>query len=124
MTPATQIPPPDGSLLSQPQIIAALVALAGGILGPVVRDVILGPYQTRKGRGDALADKQVDLARAHRDLVRLYADPLWEAARSLRFRLDEIVERQQGRYLRADEPDIVYFAYKRISTLYRLAVLL
>lgn len=124
MTPATKIPPPDGSLLSQPQVVAALIALAGVILGLVVRDVVLGLYQSRKARGDALADKQVDLARAHRDLVRLYADPLWEAARSLRFRLDEIVVRQQGRYLRADEPDIAYFSYKRISTLYRLAVLL
>lgn len=124
MTPATKIPPPDGSLLSHPQVTAAFVGLAGVILGLVVRDVVLSLYQSRKARGDALADKQVDLARAHRDLVRLYADPLWEAARSLRFRLDEIVGRQQGRYLRADEPDIVYFAYKRISTLYRLAALL
>lgn len=124
MTPTTTITPPDGFLLSQAPVTAAFIALAGVIFGVVVRDVILGLYQSRKARADALADKQADLARKHRDLVRLYADPLWEAARSLRFRLDEIVERQQGRYLRADEPDIVYFAYKRVSTLYRLAVLL
>lgn len=124
MTLAKTLPPADSALLLQPPIVAALIALVGVLVGLFVREVVLGLYLNRKARAEALADRQADRTRAHRDLVRLYADPLLDAARSLRFRLDEIVDRQQGRYLRAEEPDIVYFAYKRISTLYRLAVLL
>lgn len=57
-------------------------------------------------------------------VVRLYADPLLAAVRSLRFRLDEVITPGQSRYLLAESPQIPFFEYKRISTLYRLAALL
>src|SRR5690349_14871867 len=97
MTLAKTLPPADSALLLQPPIVAALIALVGVFVGLFVREVVLGLYLNRKARDEALADRQADRTRAHRDLVRLYADPLLDAARSLRFRLDEIVDRQQGR---------------------------
>jgi hypothetical protein len=56
--------------------------------------------------------------------VRTYADPLYEAARSLSFRLDEIVQVRNPGYLLSSTPATAFIDYKRLSTSYRLAALL
>src|SRR6185312_8626296 len=119
-----QTSPPDGGLILPPAIIAALIALVGVVVGLVARDVVMAIYLARKKRTEDLADHEAAARRAHRDLVRLYSDPLRMAVRSLRFRLHEIVVKKQGRYLRSDAPRIPFMTYKRISTLYRIAALL
>lgn len=115
---------PDGGVLLSPAVAAALFTLVGVLASIVVRDIVMAIYLARKKRVDELADRKVADLRAHHDLVRLYADPLKEAVKSLRFRLDEIVEKKQGRYLRSDAPNTPFLTYKRISTLYRIAALL
>jgi len=114
----------DGGVLLTPPVVAALIALTGVLFGLVARDIVMAIYLARKKRADEIADKKVADLKIYRDLVRLYSDPLREAVRSLRFRLDEIVEKKQGRYLRSDAPNTAFSTYKRISTLYRIAVLL
>ncbi|RJF93190.1 hypothetical protein D3876_02180 [Sphingomonas cavernae] len=81
-------------------------------------------YLASRKRADEVADKKEADKRAHKDLVRLYADPLKDAVTSLKHRLHEIVEKKQSRYLRSDAPNIPFLEYKRISTLYRIAALL
>ncbi len=111
-------------LLLTPPVIAAFVSLIGIIAGFVGRDVIMALVLARKKRADDIADRKEVAGKVHRDLVRLYADPLKEAVTSLKYRLHEIVEEQQARYLLADAPQTLFFEYKRISTLYRIAVVL
>jgi hypothetical protein len=107
-----------------PQVVAALLALAGVIVGLLARDIVMAIYLSRRKRADELADEKAAAGRAHRDLVRLYADPLKAAATSLKHRLHEIVDKKQARYLLADAPRIPFLEYKRISTLYRIAAVL
>lgn len=107
-----------------PQVVAAFVALAGVIVGLFARDIFMAAYLARKKRADEIADRKEAAGKVHRDLVRLYADPLKDAVTSLKFRLVEIVEDQQARYLLVDAPKTLFFEYKRISTLYRIAVVL
>lgn len=105
-------------------IIAASIGLAGVIVGLVGRDVIMALLLARQKREQELADRSAAKNDANRELTRIYADPLLEATRSLRFRLREIIESGQTRYLLASAPRIPYLEYKRISTLYRVAALL
>lgn len=105
-------------------VIAALVALIGALIGITVRDVVMAIYLARKKRLDELADKKLAEYEAHRDLVRLYSDPLKESVDSLRYRLQEIVEKRQGRYLLSDAITTPFNEYKKISTLYRVAAVL
>lgn len=107
-----------------PSLVTALIGLAGVVLGLVARDVVMALYLARRKRADEVADRNKVEVKAHRDLVRLYADPLRDAVTSLRFRLHEIVDKQQARYLLADAPNIPFLDYKRISTLYRIAAVL
>lgn len=107
-----------------PQVVAALIALGGVILGLIARDIFMAAHLVRKKRADEIADRKEAAGKVHRDLVRLYADPLKEAVTSLKYRLKEIVEEQQARYLLAEAPRTLFFEYKRISTLYRIAVVL
>lgn len=107
-----------------PQVVAALIALGGVILGMIARDIFMAAFLARQKRMAEIADRREAAGKVHRDLVRLYADPLKEAVTSLRFRLVEMVEEQQAPYLLADAPKTQFFEYKRISTLYRIGVVL
>lgn len=114
----------NGAVIVSPPVISALIALLGVIVGLIARDVIMAVYLARRKRAEDLADRREIECRDHQDLVRLYADPLREAVSSLKFRLQEIIEKKQGRYLRSDAPKTPFLTYKRISTLYRIAALL
>jgi|SRR5882724_344475 len=105
-------------------VTAALIALGGVLVGLIGRDVVMALVLARRTRQDKVKDVSESRARARHDLVRLYADPLREAAKSLRFRLDEIIGTAQTRYLLANTPKTNFVQYKRISTIYRLAALL
>ena len=107
-----------------PQVVAALLALAGVVVGLIARDIVMAIYLVRQKRAQDLADRQEAEGKQHQDLVRLYSDPLKDAVTSLRHRLKEIVEQKQARYLLADSPNISFLEYKRISTLYRIAAVL
>jgi hypothetical protein len=107
-----------------PQVVAALLALAGVIVGLVARDVIMAIYLLRQKRTQELNDRKEAEGKQHYDLVRLYSDPLKDAVTSLRYRLKEIVEQKQAGYLLADAPHTSFHDYKRISTLYRIAAVL
>jgi hypothetical protein len=120
----TDVATGSSGLWLSPQVVAALIALGGVILGLVARDIFMAAHLARKKRADEIADRKEAARKAHRDLVRLYADPLKDAVTSLKFRLHEIVEKKQARYLLADAPKIPFLEYKRISTLYRIAAVL
>ena len=53
-----------------------------------------------------------------------YTDPLLSSASGLFFRLREIVETDRGRYLSPKAPPTTFAKYKRISTQYRIALVL
>ncbi len=106
------------------KLIAALVGLAGIAIGLVGRDVVMALVLTRKKRVQELDDRTESRAYSHRELVRRYADPLLQAVRSLRSRLDEIISGNQASYLLTSSPKNHFVEYKRISTLYRFAALL
>lgn len=114
----------DGAAFISPPIAVAIIALVGVLIGLVARDIVMAIYLVRKKRADELADKREADREARSDLVRLYADPLKDSVTSLKYRLHEIVEKKQARYLRSDAPSIPFLEYKRISTLYRIAALL
>lgn len=114
----------DGAMFVSPQVVAAAIALVGVLIGLAARDIVMALYLARKKRADELADKREAVREAHQDLVRLYANPLKDSVTSLRYRLHEIVEKKQARYLRSDAPSIPFLEYKRISTLYRIAAVL
>jgi len=113
-----------GGLWLNPTVVSALIAFGGVVLGLVARDLWMAAFLARRKRADELADRKESERKVHRDLVRLYADPLREAVRTLGFRLVEIVDKGQARYLMADAARIPFFEYKRISTLYRIAAVL
>jgi hypothetical protein len=70
------------------KLIVALVGLIGVVVGVVVRDVVMALFLTRKKRDEEIDDRAELRLRSHRELVRHYADPLLQAVRSLRSRLD------------------------------------
>lgn len=117
-------------------LAAAIVGFIGVVLGLVIRDGVLQLYFLRRKRQTELEDRlkrrEEELETLYRseliktrDVVRLYADPLLESSKSLNYRLAEILE-QKGRatFLLPNTPQSEFVRYKRISTLYRLAVLL
>ena len=106
------------------EITTALIALGGVVIGLVGRDVVMALLLARQRRSQEIKDKTETHARARHDIVRLYADPLCEATKSLGFRLTEIIDRGPARYLLSDAPNSKFSEYKRISTIYRLAALL
>lgn len=114
----------QSGLWVSPQVVAALLALAGVIVGLIARDIVMAIYLVRQKRTQELADRKKAADKQHQDLVRLYSDPLKDAVTSLRHRLKEIVEQKQSRYLLADAPNTPFLDYKRISTLYRIAAVL
>lgn len=98
----------------------ALIAALGALLGVILKDLIFKRWEERRNRRVAL------------DAVfTRYADPLATAATNLMWRLNEVFNRPgRGRFLRlkgvptARNRYSTFGAYKKISTLYRLAALL
>ncbi|TYC55860.1 hypothetical protein FMN50_12610 [Rhodobacterales bacterium] len=111
-------------LWMSPQVVSALLVLAGVIVGLIARDILMAVYLSRQKRAQELADRKKTEDKQRQDLVRLYSDPLINAVTSLKHRLKEIVEQKQARYLLADAPHTPFLDYKRISTLYRIAAVL
>jgi hypothetical protein len=105
-------------------VIAALVALGGVLVGMFGRDIIMPTLLARQKRAQDIRDRDDERARARQEVTRRFADPLLEAVRSLRYRLEEVITQGQSRYLLAGSSRIPFFEYKRTSTLYRLAALL
>jgi len=107
-----------------PTIVSAFIALAGVVIGFLGRDIGMQLILARQKRKQEIDDRNESRARANQELVRAYANPLLESTRSLRFRLDEIVTTGRADYLLAVTPKTPFNEYKRVSTVYRLAVLL
>jgi len=106
------------------KLIGALIAVGGVLVGIIVRGVVMPLVLTRKKRVEEVGDRTESLARSRRELVRHYADPLLQAVRSLRSRLDEVINGNQANYLLTGSPKNNFVDYKRISTFYRFGALL
>jgi hypothetical protein len=107
-----------------PTIAAALIGLGGGALALIIRDIIMALLMARKARSEAVLDRSREAAKARLGDVRTYADPLLEATKALKYRLNEIIEGRNVGYLLASAPETRFIKYKRLSTAYRLASLL
>lgn len=107
----------------QSQIVPAVIALVGVLAGVLVRDVVMTLVAVRRKRTDELADRGRDETKARIDLIRRYSLPVRAAAESLRIRLDEFIEKRPY-YFSSSTPVSEFVAYKRLSTLYRVAALL
>lgn len=97
-----------------PTVQAALIGAVVTLFGILVKDLTIALWQERK--------------KSEKDLLAIfqkYADPLSSAATSMLWRLNEIFSKEgRGAYLKGDAPPNTYNAYKKISTLYRLASLI
>jgi hypothetical protein len=107
----------------QPPVTAALIALAGVLIGLVARDIVMALVLANRKREDERRERTESREFARHDAVRIYGDPLHEAVKALRFRLHEIID-GPARYLLAATPLTKYVHYKRVSTMYRLLALL
>jgi hypothetical protein len=101
-----------------------MLSLAGVLVGLLVRDIVMARLLARQKREQEIQDRSQAAASARLNDVRTYADPLYEAARSLSFRLDEIIQVRNPGYLLSGAPATTFIDYKRLSTSYRLASLL
>lgn len=68
--------------------------------------------------------KRMEVAEKRRGIYEIYTQPLAADAVNLLWRLDEILFRKRGQYLLEDAPPTFFNQYKRISTCYRLAVII
>lgn len=110
-------------LIENPSIIAAFIALSGVIVGAIMSGGV-AIHLARAKRSQEIEDKKQAANETQQDLIRLYSDPLIDATSSLKYRLIEILDKNQARYLLIGTPKSSFFNYKRISTLYRIAALL
>ena len=115
---ATQQPAAEPSSVAA--IKTALIAAAGALLGVILKDLIFKLWEERRSQKIALEA-----------VFTRYAHPLATAATNLMWRLNEAFNRSgRGRFLRLNGIPIprnrysTFGTYKKISTLYRLAVLL
>ncbi len=106
------------------KVLAALIGLVGVLLGLFVRDVFIQLRLANRKRKQELEDRQSVEGRERADAVWQYAAPLFRSLESLHFRLKEIIDDGPVTYLLHDAPKTVYFEYKKISTVYRLAAVL
>jgi hypothetical protein len=97
-----------------------LITALGALLGVLLKDLVFKILEERRTR-----DKELEAVYAR------YADPLASATVSLMWRLHEIVNKPgRGRFLKiigvpaSTNKYSTYGAYKKLSTLYRLAALL
>ena len=102
----------------------ALLSLGGTMIALLIRDVIVKAHFARVKRRQEIEDRDYEEGRSRAELFGLYARPLHAAVQSLKYRLEEIVNKAPAVYLLADRPKQDYVEYKRISTCYRLAAVL
>jgi hypothetical protein len=95
------------------ELSTALLGTILGLLSAVVTSFII-PYVQRR----------MEKAEQKRGIYEKYAQPLAADSVNLIWRLDEILFKQRGQYLREDAPSTPFNEYKRISTCYRIAAIL
>lgn len=96
------------------EIQAALIGAGAALTVLLVRDLGLKLWEE-------LRKERITSA----EVFRRYADPLANAAASLLWRLDEILNREgRGAYLLSASQATSFAQYKRLSTVYRIAALL
>lgn len=98
------------------KVLVALIGLVGVFVGALTTR-----YGAREKRNQKVEDRRFDEARDRDETVWQYAAPLYRSVESLRYRLKEIVEDGPAVYLLPQCPPTVYFEYKKVSTLYRIA---
>jgi hypothetical protein len=113
--------------MDEDKIISALLSLFGSLIGTLV--VIRIFFWTRAkefelrmldGIKETLKENKANLS-----VYRAYADPLRDAALSLKYRLSEILsEAFRAKFLLSEAPQTPYTRYKFVSTLYRMAAVL
>mgnify|MGYP001218886896 CR=1 FL=1 len=94
-------------------VLSALIGTATGVVLAIVSSLIIPLVIRRQEKRDQ-----------RRSIHEKYAQPLAADAVNLLWRLDEILFRGRSQYLRDEAPATAFNVYKRISTCYRLAVLL
>lgn len=107
-----------------PQVLSAIITFTSVIIGIFIKDIILALYFNNKNKAEKDIEKSILIERERREIVRVYADPLYMAAKSLNSRLTEITNPHLGKHLLSSAPKTEYNEYKKISNLYRLAALL
>lgn len=113
--------------MDDPKVIAALFSLLGTLVGGLVSLIIFSRTRNKEFEIRLLDSFKENLKekKEYFDIYRIYADPLKEAAVSLQYRLEEILnEEQRAGFLLVKAPKTPYNTYKFVSTIYRLAAVL
>lgn len=96
-----------------PDVFSALIGTATGVFLAIVSSFII-----------PLLIRRQEKVEQRRSVYEKYAQPLAADAVNLLWRLDEILFQGRAQYLREDAPATAFNIYKKISTCYRLAVVL
>jgi hypothetical protein len=96
-----------------PAVAALVGGLLSGILGPLLKDVVIQRWNER--RSDQRLREQIEQS---------YFAPLSASAEKLIWRMSEILMDQRPHFLMLKTNPKDYNRYKRLSTLYRIAALL
>lgn len=94
-------------------VLSALIGTATGVVLAIVSSLII-----------PLVIRRQEKREERRSIHEKYAQPLAADAVNLLWRLDEILFRGRAQYLHDEAPATAFNVYKRISTCYRLAVVL
>jgi hypothetical protein len=94
-------------------VVSALIGTATGVVLAIVSSLII-----------PLVIRRQEKVEQRRSVHERYAQPLAADAVNLLWRLDEILFRGRAQYLHDGAPRTAFNVYKRISTCYRLAVVL
>jgi len=94
-------------------VLSALIGTATGVVLAIVSSLII-----------PLVIRRQEKREQRRSIHEKYAQPLAADAVNLLWRLDEILFRGRSQYLRDEAPATAFNVYKRISTSYRIAVIL
>jgi hypothetical protein len=94
-------------------VLTTLIGAITGLVIAVVTSFIIPFVQKRQQRTEE-----------KRSIYERYAQPLAAEAVNLLWRLDEILFRQRGQYLKRDAPRTPFNEYKLISTCYRIAAVI
>jgi hypothetical protein len=94
-------------------VMTTLIGAATGLVIAVVTSFIIPFVQRRQEKGEH-----------KRGIYEKYAQPLAADTVNLIWRLDEILFKKRGQYLREDAPRTPFNTYKVVSTCYRIAAVL
>lgn len=113
--------------MDDPKVITALLSLLGSLIGTFVVCRIFFWTKAKELENRILESfkEKLEEKKEFYDVYRVYADPLKEASISLKYRLEEILNKEhRAIFLLASAPKTPYNKYKFISTIYRLASVL